>query len=120
MTSTHVLINVAHRLMTIEAMVAYGWPASGIAYRLQRHSDEVQKLTAFRRSVEQVPALGIHVLPVTLDQVVSATGISQRNGLLSGDALLVAALHAHRLTHLASHDADFDKVPGIKRYAPAL
>ena len=118
-TSTHVLINVAHRLMTIEAMVAYGWPASGIAYRLQRHSTEVQKLTVYRQSVEEVPELGIQVLPVALDHVISATEISQQHGLLSGDALVVAAMHAYGLPHLASHDTDFDRVPEITRYAPA-
>ena len=30
-TTTHVLSEVAHRLMTIEAMQAFGWPRAGIA-----------------------------------------------------------------------------------------
>ena len=30
-TSAHVLSNVAHRLMTIEAMSRFGWPEAGIA-----------------------------------------------------------------------------------------
>jgi predicted nucleic acid-binding protein len=39
-------------------------------------------------------------------------------GLLSGDALVVAVMQSQNLIHLASNDADFDRVPGIKRYAP--
>jgi predicted nucleic acid-binding protein len=39
--------------------------------------------------------------------------------LLSGDGLIVAVLQANGLTHLASQDADFDRVPGIIRYAPS-
>ena len=35
------------------------------------------------------------------------------------DALAVAVMRGHGLTLLASHDADFDRVPGITRYAPA-
>ena len=35
------------------------------------------------------------------------------------DALSVALMQAHSLTKLASDDADFDRVPGITRYAPA-
>ncbi len=31
----------------------------------------------------------------------------------------VAVMQAHGLTHLASHDGDFDRVPGLTRYAPA-
>ncbi|MCY2993431.1 MAG: PIN domain-containing protein [Planctomycetota bacterium] len=38
--------------------------------------------------------------------------------LLSGDALIVAVMHAHGLTRLASHDADFDRVSWLTRYAP--
>jgi predicted nucleic acid-binding protein len=32
--------------------------------------------------------------------------------------LIVAAMQANGLTHLATNDADFDRVPGITRYAP--
>jgi predicted nucleic acid-binding protein len=33
--------------------------------------------------------------------------------------LIVAVMQANGLVHWASHDADFDRVPGITRYAPA-
>jgi hypothetical protein len=36
-TSPHVLSDVAHRLMSLEACVAFGWPYAGIAQRLNRH-----------------------------------------------------------------------------------
>jgi len=41
------------------------------------------------------------------------------SGLLHNDALILAVMQANGLTNLASHDADFDRVPGILRYAPA-
>jgi predicted nucleic acid-binding protein len=44
---------------------------------------------------------------------------SRLTGLLSNDALIVAVMQASGLTKLASNDADFDRVPGITRYAPA-
>jgi predicted nucleic acid-binding protein len=37
---------------------------------------------------------------------------------LTGDALAVAVTPANGLTKLASNDADFDRVPGLTRYAP--
>ena len=43
-TSTHILGEVVHRLMTIEASDRFGWPAQGIANRLRRHPLEVQQL----------------------------------------------------------------------------
>jgi predicted nucleic acid-binding protein len=44
---------------------------------------------------------------------------SQQFGLLTNDALTVAIMQANGLTRIASHDTDFDRVPGITRYSPA-
>src|SRR3989304_6711194 len=63
-TSSNVLSNVAHRLMTYEAADKFGWPLTGTAYRLQRHPSEVTALTRFRQAVEEVPSFGVQVLSV--------------------------------------------------------
>lgn len=65
-----------------------------------------------------MPKLNIQVLPVMLPQVSAAAAISRQHELLSGDVLVVAVMQANGLTNLASHDADFDRVPAVKRYAP--
>jgi len=57
-TSTHLVAEVVHKLMTIEANTLFGWP------------------------------------------------------------LVVALTQQHGITRLASHDADFDGIPGLTRYAP--
>ena len=48
----------------------------------------------------------------------TAACLSQQTGLLSNDALLIAVMQANGLTNLASHDSDFDRVPGLTRYTP--
>lgn len=118
-SSTHVLSDLAHRMMTIEAMQAFGWPAAGILRRLRRHPAEIQRLVLFRQAVEGVERFGLQVVPVTASHISAAAAISQQHGLLSGDALVVAVMQSQGLTNLASHDADFDRVPGLARYAPA-
>ena len=118
LTSAHVVSNVAHRIMTLEAVAQFGWPAGGIAQRLQRHPDQLRQLTRFRQAVDEIPAFGIQVLPITAALVSAAAALSQQHALLSGDALIVAVMREQGLTHLASHDADFDRVPGLARYAP--
>ncbi len=50
--------------------------------------------------------------------MLKASVLSKQFGLLTNDALLVAIMQDHGLTNLASHDGDFDRVPGIMRYAP--
>jgi predicted nucleic acid-binding protein len=117
-TSSHVVAEVAHRLMTLEAMKRFGWPAPGIVPRLRKHPGEVQKLTDFRQAIEKIPLLHFRILDVTQAFIEKATEISQQTGLLTNDAVIVAVMRAHGLTKLASHDADFDRVPGLTRYAP--
>jgi predicted nucleic acid-binding protein len=118
-TSTHVLSELAHRLMTLEACALFGWPFAGIAQRLRGHPAQVQSLTRFRLAVQEVPRYGIQVLTIPPGLIDAAATVSQGTGLLSNDALIVAVMQANGLTNLASNDADFDRVPGLTRYAPA-
>ena len=117
-TSAAVLGEVVHRLMTIEAMALFGWSAQGIANRLRRHPAEVQQLKQYRRALDEITLLNIVVLPTVSPLISKAADVSQQLGLLSADALIVTTMREQGLTHLASHDADFDRVPGIIRYAP--
>jgi predicted nucleic acid-binding protein len=118
-TSSHVLSEAAHRLMTLEAMDRFGWPHAGIAQRLRKHPAEVQALTRFRQAIDEVPQFGIQVLGILPALIHVATERSQQHGLLHNDALIVAVMQANGLANLASEDADFDRVPGLTRYAPA-
>ena len=118
-TSAHVLSEMAHRIMTLEAIAQFGWPTAGIARRLRSHPAEVRQLVRFRDAIERVARFGVRVLPITAALVSAAAAISQQHGLLSGDALVVAVMREHGLAYIASHDADFDHVPGLTRYAPA-
>ncbi len=117
-TSTHVLTEFAHRLMTIEAVSLFGWPQTGIAYRLRKHAGEIRKLSVFKNSIEAVLKSKVSVLAIALPSISLAASISQQSGLLSNDALLVAVMQSHGIANLASNDSDFDRVPGIIRFAP--
>lgn len=116
-TSTHVLSEAAHHLMTLEAATLFGW-TSKVVQHLKQQPANLQKLTAFRQAVDKVLQLGIQVLTIPPGLIGTAAALSQQHGLLSNDALLAAVMQANGLTRLASHDADFDRVPGLTRYAP--
>jgi predicted nucleic acid-binding protein len=116
--SADVLHDVAHRLMTIEACQTFGWPYPGIAQRLRRHPPEVQKLCRFRQALDEIVGIGVQVLPISVEDVLLAADLSRTHGILSGDALIVAVMQSHGVKNLASSDTDFDRVPGITRYAP--
>ena len=105
--------------MTIEAMQAFGWKSSGIALRLRNHPAEVRALKRFRQAVQEIPLFNVRILIVDPTWLDAAAAVSQQTGLLHNDALIVAAMQAHALTNIASADLDFDRVPGLTRYAPA-
>jgi predicted nucleic acid-binding protein len=118
-TSTHILSELAHRLMTIEASGLPGWSATKIVAQLKQQPAVLSTLTRFRAAVETVLQSRLQILTVAPSMVSGATGISQQSGLLSNDALIVAVMQANGLTNLASNDSDFDRVSGITRYSPA-
>ncbi|HEY1377239.1 MAG TPA: type II toxin-antitoxin system VapC family toxin [Gemmataceae bacterium] len=118
-TTSHVLGETAHRLMTLEAITAFRWPAANIGNRLRASPADVTKLTTFRTAVEAILQSRLRVLAVTPGVLAAAVALSQQIGLLTNDALIVAVMQAHGLTHLASSDTDFDRVPGLTRYGPA-
>lgn len=118
-SSTHVLSELAHRLMMIEASSQPGWTASKIKLRLRQQPAALSNLSQFRLAIQAVLQSRIVVLTITTSLIADAAVVSQQNGLLSNDALIVAVMRNHGLTNLASSDSDFDRVPGLTRYAPA-
>jgi predicted nucleic acid-binding protein len=116
-TSSHCLADVAHRVMTIEAMGRLGWPVSRLAARLKKHHGEIPRLKLYQQAATKVSQLSVQVLPLSEFLVIDATNVSQQFELLTGDALIVATMRQQGLTKLASEDADFDRVPGLTRYA---
>ena len=118
-TSTHVVSEVAHRLMTIEAALRFSRTFAGIAPWLKKHPNELQQLTRFRQAIQEVPRYRLQILTIPADLLDPAAEVSQQTGLLHNDALIVPRMRLHGLSNLASADADFDRVPGLTRYAPA-
>ena len=96
-----------------------GWEPASVRRRLQKQPSAIQNLTQFPKAIESVLNSNIQILTIAPSLVLAAAAVSQVAGLLSNDAMIVALMQSHGLTRLASHDADFDRVPGIIRYAPA-
>ena len=117
-TSAHLVGEVAHALMVVEALSLAGWGVSNAPKRLKKQPGTVQQLTRFQYAVQDIFQSRLQVLAIQPDLMLQAAILSRQFGLLTNDSLTVAIMRHHGLTHLASHDADFDRVPGITRYAP--
>src|SRR5205823_6188795 len=64
LTSAHVLAEMAHRVMTVEAVGRFNRPLAGIANWLRRHPAEVQQLTLHRQAIDEVRNCKVQVLPI--------------------------------------------------------
>jgi predicted nucleic acid-binding protein len=94
LTSTHVLSDVAHHLMMLEASALFGWP-SKVVQRLKQQPTAIQKLGNFRRAILEVAQSAIRVVAISPALLATAAAISQQFGLLSNDALIIAVMQAN-------------------------
>jgi predicted nucleic acid-binding protein len=117
-TSHHVIGELSHRLMTIEAHTRLGWQLAGISNRLRTNPTEVRKFNLFRIAVEKVVQSKLQILPMDPALLLASAALCQQLGLLTNDGLIVALMQNNGLDKIASNDTDFDRVPGITRYAP--
>lgn len=118
-TLTHVLLEVSHRLMALEAARLLGKPQGSMAKFLKTHLDDVRRLNAFRQAIEDLCLGKVQILTISPAMVPTIAAVSQQVGLLTNDAAVVATMQSSGLTKIASNDPDFDRVAGFTRYAPA-
>lgn len=116
-TTTHILAEVSHRLMTIEAMQALGWPYAGIAQRLRKHPEAVRSLILFVQCLREINASPILITPLIPANLSDAAAVSLESGLLTNDAIVVAVMRQHQITALASEDSDFDRISDLQRFS---
>jgi predicted nucleic acid-binding protein len=117
-TTFTVLSEISHRLMTMEAHLVLKWPYAGIASRLRRDHVTIAKLTWPVTAFDYLRALPMDCLAGDPTQIALALQLTKHHGLLTNDALSLAAMETQQVVLIASTDADFDRIPGITRYSP--
>ncbi len=117
-TSTHILLEICHRLMALEAARKLGKPQGTMVKFLKSHLDEIRSLTGFRQAIDDLCIGQLQILTITPALVQTIAALCQQIGLLTNDAAVVAIMQANGLTKIASNDPDFDRVPRVTRYAP--
>jgi len=58
------------------------------------------------------------ILPLEPATLAHAAEIAQQQSLLTNDAVSVALMRVHGLTHLVTNDDDFDGIPGLQVWKP--
>jgi len=117
-TGVHVVLDVAHRLMMLEALHKGLITGSQPARKLKERPEIVKSLSEYNRSVQQIPRMGVRVRSLTLPMIGESEAVRTQHGLLTNDSVSVAVIRKLRLTHIATHDSDLLNIPGLTAYQP--
>src|SRR5436309_9834949 len=118
-TSVAALTEVAHRLMTIEAVTKGLVSPGNVVRKLREKPAIVRELHAYQDQTEMIPLMGIAVLDLDLEILSLAAGVRYRYGLLVNDSLLAATAISQGITAMASADSDFERVEVLTLFRPA-
>ena len=117
-TGAHIVLEVLHRLMTIEALsrglITPGQPAK----KLKHHPEVIKHLSDYSKCVDDIRALGIRVYPVTMKQIKRSEAIRSAYGMITNDSITAAMLSSYGAKKLATLDSDLSRIPGLMLCQP--
>jgi predicted nucleic acid-binding protein len=118
MTSLPVLLEVAHRLMVIEAQQKRLITGANPSQKLARSPGVVRKLHLYEEWTFAIPRMGIEVEEVTFADFLLSMDIRRKTGLLTLDSLILAVMSRLNISNLASADRAFSQTEKIKLFSP--
>lgn len=118
-TSAAVVAEVMHRLMLAEAAVKRLAKAPRVLKKLRERPEMLSRLTDYFIAVQAIFDIGIKVIPLTPELILSSQAIRSLYGLSVNDSLIVATMKEEGVEVLATNDAAFSRVEWIKIFRPA-
>ena len=112
------LNDAVHKVMCSETVARFNRPRAGLVAWMKCNPDRVRQLTNAQEVLRLVGALPIRVLSADLALLQEAQQMVAAYGLLASDAMILALMQRHRITHLATNDDDFDRIPGLTVWKP--
>jgi predicted nucleic acid-binding protein len=114
----HILLEITHRLMVLEALqkelITGGQPAR----KLKEEPEIIKSLHEYNQSVQQISRLRIRVRPLTSAIVKAGEAIRVQEGLMTNDSVTVALGQKMGLIDVATADADFNTISHIRVCQP--
>ncbi len=117
-TSAGVVADALFKTMVIEATHRFVPPGTKALAFLQNHPEAISQLSHYPAAAESLAVLPLRLLPVDWEVIRSAIRISVEHSLLTNDAIIVALMRRHQITHLITNDDDFDTIPGVTVWKP--
>jgi len=110
---------LVHALMLIEARENNWIERANPARSLAARPDLVRRLSRYEARMREFFAIGLRIEALGAPDVLEAMRIQRETGLLTNDALLLAAARRLNCETVASADKAIARATGFKVYAPA-
>ena len=110
---------LVHALMLIEARENNWIERANPARALAERPDLVRRLVRYELQIREFFGIGLRVEPVGAGDILEVMRIQKEAGLLTNDALLLAAARRLNCEAVASADKAIARAPGFSVYAPA-
>lgn len=116
--TTHVLAEIMHVLMVSEARETYEIFAKNTVKQLSEKKEKVRGFYKYADHISSILKSGITVEEIKSSDFTSVLHIQRQYGLLTNDALIVAAAQRLGIRAIASADKCFSDIYGIEHYIP--
>lgn len=113
------IAELVHALMLIEARENNWIDRANPARTLAERPDLVRRLMRYEARMREFFAIGLRIEPVGKIDILEAMRIQREAGLLTNDALLLAASRRLNCEAVASADRAIAQAPGFNVFAPA-
>ena len=117
-TAVHIILEVLHRLMMIEAVTKKLVTSGNVAKKLRKRPNVVKQLVDCQTQTEAILEMGIEVTGLTADALKISHAYRQRDGLLVNNSLTAAVMETEGIPDIATADPDFIRVDGLRVYSP--
>ena len=117
-TGVHILLEVAHRLMMLEALHKGLISGSSPVRKLKENPDIVKRLNDYNQSVRQIPRMGVRISALTSAMLRESETVRLQYGLMTNDSVSIAMMSKLGVTAIATHDSDLMNIINLITYDP--
>jgi predicted nucleic acid-binding protein len=112
------LSDCVHKAMLAEVSQRFDRPREKLIGWLKQHPEALADLPRTKEICDRLLQVRMNILPIEPGMLPSAVAVVESEKLLLGDANIVVQMRTNDVTHLATNDDDFDRVPGITVWKP--